>query len=113
MNGSLRTDALLGSVPTIEGFKVLEPCVLYDRVGQGGMGVVYRARYLQLDIDVAVKCLKGQGFTDEINERFQREAVTKLAASDERIEPLWETVAENAANVAAVSRLESEIVAKE
>ena len=58
MNGSLRTDPLLGSVPTIEGFKVLEPCVLYDRVGQGGMGVVYRARYLQLDIDVAVKCLK-------------------------------------------------------
>jgi serine/threonine protein kinase len=74
MSTSLGKYSLLRSVPVVEGFKVLDPCVLYDRIGQGGMGVVYRARHLQLDIDVAVKCLKNHELTEELNERFQREA---------------------------------------
>jgi formylglycine-generating enzyme required for sulfatase activity len=78
---SLKTDPLLRDVPELEGFKVLEPCVLYSRLGQGGMGTVYKGRHLNLEIDVAVKCMSqalaqnGPGFV----ERFQREA--RLAAS--------------------------------
>ncbi len=77
---SLRDDPFLKSVPEIDGFKVLEPCVLYSKLGEGGMGAVYRGRHLNLDIDVAVKCLRGsladQG--SQFVQRFQREA--RLAA---------------------------------
>ena len=63
------------------GFKVLEPAVLYDKVGQGGMGTVYRGRHFKLDLDVAVKCLKRSLAEDspDFVARFEREA--RLAAS--------------------------------
>ncbi len=54
----LLADPLLRDVPTIEGFKVLGQVALYGKVGQGGMGVVYRARHCLLQVDMAVKCLK-------------------------------------------------------
>ena len=76
----LSEDPLLTDIPDVDGFKVLEPCVLYSKLGQGGMGAVYRGRHLNLDIDVAVKCLPrslaDQG--DTFVQRFQREA--RLAA---------------------------------
>src|SRR5678816_538512 len=76
-----RSDPLLKDVPEMEGFKVLEPTVLYAKIGQGGMGAVYRGRHLNLDIDVAVKCLKSSLAREDENFilRFQREA--KIAAS--------------------------------
>ena len=52
-----RTDPMLREAPELEGFKVLEPCALYATVGRGGMGVVFRGKHLNLDVDVAVKCL--------------------------------------------------------
>lgn len=79
MTGSLATDPLLRGVPEVDGFKVLEPCVLYERVGAGGMGAVYRGKHLNLDIDVAVKILHTAAVVhrDEDSrfiQRFQREA---------------------------------------
>lgn len=54
-------------------------CQLQSRLGEGGMGVVYRGRHTDLDLDVAVKFLHPhlarQGNTSE---RFLREA--RLAA---------------------------------
>ena len=76
MEKDLLEDPLLREIPEREGYRVLEPCVLYARLGQGGMGTVYRARHLNLGIDVAVKCLKGS-LADEGSSfvvRFQREA---------------------------------------
>ena len=74
MSGLL-SDPILRDVPTIVGFKVLVPCVLWDRIGSGGMGAVYLARHLNLDIDVAVKCLLSRHLgSDDSIARFRREA---------------------------------------
>lgn len=57
---------------------VLGRCRLVGRIGQGGMGVVWEARHLTLEIPVAVKILREQGLsaTESVRyrERFQREA---------------------------------------
>jgi len=75
----LRTDPLLAGAPLFEGFKVLDPAVLYAKVGEGGMGAVYRGRHLNIDCDVAVKVLKPElARNDQYVVRFQREA--RLAA---------------------------------
>ena len=51
---TLENDGNLDRATEIEGYKVLPPCVIYGKIGQGGMGAVYRGRHLNLDIDVAV-----------------------------------------------------------
>jgi formylglycine-generating enzyme required for sulfatase activity/serine/threonine protein kinase len=80
MAPSLLDDPLLAGVPEHEGYKVLAPAVLVVKIGQGGMGAVYRGRHLTFDVDVAVKCLKPALAADDARfvERFGREA--KLAA---------------------------------
>ncbi|MGH8030507.1 MAG: serine/threonine-protein kinase, partial [Arenimonas sp.] len=48
---------------------------LIERIGQGGMGVVYRARQHGLERDVAIKLLgAGPGASPAFVERFRREA---------------------------------------
>ena len=81
MSYDFAQDTVLATVPEMDGYKVLGPSVIYDRIGQGGMGTVYRGKHLNLDIDVAVKCLKRRLAIDddEFIVRFQREA--KLSAS--------------------------------
>ncbi len=50
---------------------------LVQRIGGGGMGVVYRARDLRLGRDVAIKILKpGDGTDDHLRRLFEREART-------------------------------------
>ena len=80
MSTNLDADLLLKPIPMVEGWKVLPPVVLYSKIGQGGMGSVYRGRHLDFDIDVAVKCLKPSlaAEDEQFIARFRREA--KLAA---------------------------------
>jgi serine/threonine protein kinase len=70
----------LRDVPVVEGFKVLDPVVLFAKIGQGGMGAVYRGRHCKLEVDVAVKCLMPWLAAENLGfiARFQREA--RLAA---------------------------------
>jgi formylglycine-generating enzyme required for sulfatase activity/serine/threonine protein kinase len=63
-------------VPVLDGFKVLDRCVLYAKVGEGGMGAVYRGRHVDLDIEVGVKCMLPALAASDASFvlRFQREA---------------------------------------
>lgn len=74
------TDPLLQNVPEVDGYKILDPCVLYARVGKGGMGAVYRGKHVKFNIDVGVKCLLPHlaAGAQQLVLRFEREA--QLAA---------------------------------
>jgi serine/threonine-protein kinase len=77
----LLSDPLLRDAPVVEGFKVLDPAVIYARIGKGGMGAVYRGLHCKLNLDVAVKCLMPSLAAEDPGfiERFEREA--RIAAS--------------------------------
>lgn len=53
---------------------VIGGCRIESRIGQGGMGVVYKAHHLALDIPVAVKVLQTTSPMKNSEERFLREA---------------------------------------
>jgi len=53
----LLSDRVLDRVPTREGYKVLGGIALYERLGNGRMGVVYRGRHVRLGVDHAVKVM--------------------------------------------------------
>ena len=54
--------------------KTIGGCRIESELGQGGMGAVYKAHHLALDIPVAVKILKNFGDIPNAEERFLREA---------------------------------------
>jgi formylglycine-generating enzyme required for sulfatase activity/serine/threonine protein kinase len=80
----LLSDPLLVDVPIHGEHKLLGGVLLERRLGQGGMGSVYKGRHQRLGIDVAVKVMRppeGEvaGGTETFVRRFTREA--QMAAS--------------------------------
>src|ERR1051325_5122516 len=59
------TDAYLGRV--LDGYELLE------RIGEGGMGAVYRARRVDSNQEIAVKLIKRGMDTDTVLRRFYNE----------------------------------------
>ena len=61
------------------------------QIGRGGMGVVYRARHIELGREVALKILPTSALADSVSEqRFQREARAAAALHHTNIVPVFE-----------------------
>ena len=64
---------------------------IVEKIGEGGMGVVYRARDEQLDRDVALKVLPPGALADEATrKRFRKEALTLAKLNHTNIEAAHE-----------------------
>ena len=61
-----------------------------EKIGEGGMGVVYRARDLDLDRHVAVKVLSADLADEDRRRRFQQEAQTASSLNHPHILTVFE-----------------------
>ncbi|MBK8187049.1 MAG: protein kinase [Cellvibrio sp.] len=65
---------------------------LLASIGHGGMGLVYRARDVRLERDVAVKCLRRELFEAHYVERFKREALLLAKLNHPNIVQIYDFV---------------------
>ena len=68
----------------------LGPYTIKDRLGRGGMGVVYRAVDTRLSREVALKVLRGSLAGDERRRRFLREARSAAAINHPNVATVFE-----------------------
>jgi WD40 repeat protein len=71
-------------LPALPGYEIL------DQLGNGGMGIVYRARQTALNRIVAVKCLRSTQLTGEDLARFRREAEAMAGLAHPNIVPVYD-----------------------
>jgi serine/threonine protein kinase len=112
----LLDDALLGGVPVAEGYRLLGGVILYQKIGQGGMGAVYRGRHLRLNVDVAVKVMVPPGGLDASQadafvKRFVREAQTAAAVKHPNLIRVYDVNAEAGTYYLVMDYIEGESAA--
>lgn len=81
------------------------------RLGEGGMGVVYAARDLELDRDVALKMIRADLTDPSLRERFLREARAAARINHPNIGHLYEVGEEAGHTFIAMELLEGETLA--
>jgi serine/threonine protein kinase, bacterial len=65
---------------------------LFEVIGQGGMGTVYRAHDTEIGRDVAIKVLPPELATEPgYQERFRREAHTAARLAEPHVIPIYDT----------------------
>ncbi len=75
--------------------KIVGKCKLEKPIGDGAAGVVYKARHITLDIDVAVKLLLPHQCKDDTILRFQQEARTAGLLDHEYVVKIFDVGYEN------------------
>src|SRR6478736_6444963 len=89
--------------------KTLGPYQVLDKLGQGGMGEVYRAKDPRLDRLVAIKVLPATLAGDaEFRERFEREARTISQLSHPNICTLYDVGNQDGVSFLVMEYLEGE-----
>ncbi len=86
---------------------------LLEKLGQGGMGVVYRARQRSLDREVALKLLAaGPWASADFIERFRREAQSAARMQHPNIVPVYEIGNQDSLNYFSMGLVRGESLAQ-
>ena len=71
--------------------KTLSHYRILDKIGEGGMGIVYRAHDTRLERDVAIKVLPAGVLTDDVaRKRFRKEALALSKLNHPNIAHVYE-----------------------
>ena len=109
----LTSDPLLEKAPVREGYKVLGGVVLYQKLGQGGMGAVYRGKHLRLEVDVALKVMAAPAgiHPDQAanyRQRFLREAKTAASVRHSNLIRVYDVNAEGGVHFLIMDYIDGE-----
>ncbi len=83
--------AQAGRVPSRAAGTLMGDYMLLEKLGSGGMGVVFKARQMRLERDVALKMIKPGVFSEELARLFQIEARAVAALDHPHIVPVLDS----------------------
>ncbi len=91
----------------------LGPYSVTAKIGEGGMGEVYKARDTRLDRTVAIKVLPEHVANDpDLKQRFEREAKTVAALSHPHICPVFDVGEQDGINYLVMEYLDGQTLAQ-
>lgn len=72
------------------GDRVSERYEVLEQLAVGGMGTLWRARHLELDVDVALKVISSESVSETLLKRFKREAQAAARLRSPNIIQVWD-----------------------